>query len=65
MLTKTDVHNVMDGLLWSHLIIPNLAQVIESLRVYVGRGEYDGTFNSAVNCLLAAQYEIEGCTNDK
>lgn len=35
-------------------------QLISSLSVYEGRGEFDGGFDSAVDCLLQAGYEIDG-----
>lgn len=35
-------------------------QLAHSLKVYQDRGEYDGTEESAIDCLLQARYEIEG-----
>jgi hypothetical protein len=34
-----------------------------SLEVYLGRGEYDGTLDKAIECLTMAGYEIEGVKN--
>lgn len=36
------------------------SQAIRSLIVYKNRGEFDGSFDSAVKCLLSACYEVEG-----
>jgi hypothetical protein len=35
-------------------------QVVQTLRLYRDRGEYDGSYDSAVECLELACYEIEG-----
>lgn len=34
-------------------------QVAGSLEVYADRGEFDGSFESAVECLKQAEFEIE------
>lgn len=34
-------------------------QLAGSLQVYKGRGEFDGTMDSAYECLKQAEYELE------
>lgn len=41
-----------------------VGQLVSSLKVYVGRGEFDGSLNSAVECLTLACYEIEGSVSN-
>lgn len=37
---------------------PIIPQLINSLKVYKGRGEFDGTIGSAVECLRQAGYQV-------
>lgn len=62
MITKGHIHRAMA---MASLIHPETAftylerQLLGSLLVYKSRGEFDGTFESAIECLKQAEYEIE------
>jgi len=38
---------------------PLVAQLAQSLQVYKGRGEFNGTVDSALECLIQAEYEVQ------
>jgi hypothetical protein len=68
MLTYIDVLNAAnrlngwrDGFAWSE----TEKQLVNSLRVYLQRGDYDGTMASAYHCLELAGYELKNPYQDE
>lgn len=63
MITKNELHRILS---FVSVIYPDAdctakeAHLARSLRVYQDREEFDGSFESAVECLIRAGYEIEG-----
>ena len=63
MITRKTIHRVLALV---SVIHPDMdcmaleAQLARSLRVYQDRGEFDGSLESAIECLTLAEYEIEG-----
>ena len=61
MLTSKNVYEAMELLLKPIGYLSASAEskaIARSLEVYEDRGEFDGTFDSAINCLSMAGYEI-------
>ena len=62
MLTKQDIKEGMRLLREMHRSLfasVEAKQVAGALEVYEDRGEYDGSYYSAVECLKQAEYEID------
>jgi hypothetical protein len=58
MITKQQIERAMDAL--KDKLTREERGIYYSLKVYQQRGEYDGTYTSAVECLRTACYEVEG-----
>ena len=62
MITKNELHRILALV---SVIYPNTeitakeAQLARSLRVYQDRDEFDGSYESACECLTLAGYEID------
>jgi hypothetical protein len=65
MVTKNDIHRAMALVRDStkNLDVPMTSlnkQLFLALCLYKQRGEFDGSYESAIQCLAMAGYEIEG-----
>jgi hypothetical protein len=54
-----DAVNALAGLRDGFKESPLVKQLVLSLEVYKQRGEFDGTMDSAYECLTLAEYELE------
>lgn len=55
MITKAQV---IDAIVLQSLGLLNTCSIARSLDLYASRGEFDGSYDSAVECLEQACYEI-------
>lgn len=61
MITKKQILKAMKILRGEvHPMDSTEKQIVSSLLVYKGRGEFTGYYEEAVECLTLAEYEIQG-----
>jgi hypothetical protein len=58
MITTKDVFHAVNAIRNNLPTDGVVTQLVNSLKVYEGRGEFDGSLDSALECLTDAKYEI-------
>lgn len=52
-------NQILDAMVLASLDLTGTCQLARSLTLYRDRGEYNGTLQSAIDCLQQADYEVQ------